>query len=160
MSQKIPKKLWGGRFSESTDTFVQKFTASVTFDKRLAKEDIRGSIAHVTMLAKQQILTDEDCKKIIDGLRQIEKEIENGTFEWSIAQEDVHMNIESRLIDLIGEAGKKLHTGRSRNDQVATDIRLWTRDTIDQSIQELQRLQKRLIDLAEREAKTIIFTIV
>lgn len=156
MSQKIPKKLWGGRFSESTDTFVQKFTASVTFDKRLAKEDIRGSIAHVTMLAKQQILTDEDCKKIIDGLRQIEKEIENGTFEWSIAQEDVHMNIESRLIDLIGEAGKKLHTGRSRNDQVATDIRLWTRDTIDQSIQELQRLQKRLIDLAEREAKTIM----
>ena len=130
MSQETPKALWGGRFSESTDAFVQAFTASVGFDQRMAREDIEGSIAHASMLAEQGILTSYDCQTIIEGLIQIESEIQAGNFSWSIAREDVHMNIESRLIDLVGDTGKKLHTGRSRNDQVATDIRLWLRGTI------------------------------
>ena len=156
MSQETPKALWGGRFSESTDAFVQAFTASVEFDQRMAHEDIQGSIAHATMLAEQGILTDTDHHTIIEGLHQIEAEIESGQFTWSIAREDVHMNIESRLIELIGDAGKKLHTGRSRNDQVATDIRLWLRGTIDHAVTELSRLQTGLISLAEREADTIM----
>ena len=126
MSQETPKALWGGRFSEPTDAFVQAFTSSVEFDQRMAHEDIQGSIAHATMLAEQGILTDEELQRIIEGLRQIEAEVESEQFTWSIAREDVHMNVESRLIDLIGDTGKKLHTGRSRNDQVATDIRLWS----------------------------------
>ena len=156
MSQETPKALWGGRFSESTDAFVQAFTASVGFDQRMAREDIEGSIAHASMLAEQGILTSADCQIIIEGLRQIESEIQAGNFSWSIAREDVHMNIESRLIDLVGDTGKKLHTGRSRNDQVATDIRLWLRGTIDHVISELSRLQSGLIDLAEREAESIM----
>ena len=156
MSQETPKALWGGRFSESTDAFVQAFTASVGFDQRMAREDIEGSIAHASMLAEQGILTSDDCQTIIEGLRQIESEIQAGNFSWSIAREDVHMNIESRLIDLVGDTGKKLHTGRSRNDQVATDIRLWLRGTIDHAISELSRLQSGLIDLAEREADSIM----
>jgi argininosuccinate lyase len=156
MSQETPKALWGGRFSESTDAFVQAFTASVEFDQRMAREDIQGSIAHATMLAEQGILTDTERHTIIEGLRQIEAEIESDEFTWSIAREDVHMNIESRLIDLIGDTGKKLHTGRSRNDQVATDIRLWLRGTIDYAVSELSRLQTGLIALAEREADTIM----
>jgi argininosuccinate lyase len=156
MSQETPKALWGGRFSESTDAFVQAFTASVEFDQRMAREDIQGSIAHATMLAEQGILTDTERNTIIEGLRQIETEIESDQFTWSIAREDVHMNIESRLIDLIGDTGKKLHTGRSRNDQVATDIRLWLRGTIDLAVSELCRLQTGLIALAEREADTIM----
>ena len=139
MSQETPKALWGGRFSESTDAFVQAFTASVQFDQRMAEEDIRGSIAHATMLATQGILTADECTQIVDGLQTIATEIASGAFQWSIAREDVHMNIESRLIDLIGDTGKKLHTGRSRNDQVATDIRLWLRGTIDASVAELTR---------------------
>ena len=156
MSQETPKALWGGRFSESTDAFVQAFTASVGFDQRMAREDIEGSIAHASMLAEQGILTSDDCQTIIEGLRQIESEIQAGNFSWSIAREDVHMNIESRLIDLVGDTGKKLHTGRSRNDQVATDIRLWLRGTINHAISELSRLQSGLIDLAEREADSIM----
>ena len=156
MSQETPKALWGGRFSESTDAFVQAFTASVEFDQRMAREDIQGSIAHATMLAEQGILTDKELQTIIEGLRQIETEIEKGQFTWSFAREDVHMNIESRLIDLIGDTGKKLHTGRSRNDQVATDMRLWLRGTIDHVVSELSRLQIGLIALAEREADTIM----
>jgi len=107
MSQETPKALWGGRFSESTDAFVQAFTASVGFDQRMAREDIEGSIAHASMLAEQGILTSDDCQTIIEGLRQIESEIQAGNFSWSIAREDVHMNIESRLIDLVGDTGKK-----------------------------------------------------
>ena len=156
MSQETPKALWGGRFSESTDAFVQAFTASVEFDQRMAREDIQGSIAHATMLAEQGILTDKELQTIIEGLRQIETEIESGQFTWSIAREDVHMNVESRLIDLIGDTGKKLHTGRSRNDQVATDIRLWLRGTIETALSELSRPQMGLIALAEREADTIM----
>ena len=156
MSQETPKALWGGRFSESTDAFVQAFTASVTFDQRMAFEDIQGSIAHATMLAHQGILTAEEADSILEGLRTIEQEIKDNRFEWSVAREDVHMNIESRLIDLIGDTGKKLHTGRSRNDQVATDIRLWLRGVIDQALGELTRLQHALVDLARRESDTIM----
>jgi argininosuccinate lyase len=148
--------LWGGRFSESTDAFVQAFTASVGFDKRLYAYDIAGSIAHARMLTKVGVLNEAECTAIIEGLTAIRGEIENGTFEWSIALEDVHMNIEARLTERIGVAGKKLHTGRSRNDQVATDIRLYLRDEIDLIAAELRRLQHGLLDLAEREADSIM----
>ncbi len=149
-------KLWGGRFSESTDAFVEAFTASVSFDQRLYRHDIAGSRAHACMLAKSNILTDAECQQILDGLDKVLAEIENGEFNWSIGLEDVHMNIESRLTALIGDVGKKLHTGRSRNDQVATDIRLYLRDEIDAIVTELNRLQLALIDLAEAQAETIM----
>ncbi|HMY81183.1 MAG TPA: argininosuccinate lyase [Agitococcus sp.] len=148
--------MWGGRFSEATDAFVAEFTASVNFDKRLYKHDIQGSIAHATMLAKVGVLTDSERDAIINGLTAIRQEIEAGQFDWRVDLEDVHMNIESRLTDSIGIAGKKLHTGRSRNDQVATDIRLYLRDEIDQTRAILRRLQTGLLDLAEREASTIM----
>ncbi|HNB19319.1 MAG TPA: argininosuccinate lyase [Agitococcus sp.] len=148
--------MWGGRFSEATDAFVAEFTASVNFDKRLYKHDIQGSIAHATMLAKVGVLTDSERDAIINGLMRIMQEIEAGQFDWRVDLEDVHMNIESRLTDRIGIAGKKLHTGRSRNDQVATDIRLYLRDEIDQTRAILRRLQTGLLDLAEREASTIM----
>ena len=148
--------LWGGRFSESTDQFVQEFTASVNFDQRMYAQDIRGSIAHATMLAEAGVLTDSERDAIINGLQEIRTEIEQGRFQWSVALEDVHMNIEARLTDRIGITGKKLHTGRSRNDQVATDIRLWLRDHIDLIDREMSRLMRGLLDLAEREAATIM----
>ena len=150
------EKPWGGRFSESTDAFVEAFTASVTFDQRLFEHDINGSIAHATMLAKVGILTDDEKTDIIDGLEVIRQEIKQGQFNWSIALEDVHMNIEARLTENIGITGKKLHTGRSRNDQVATDIRLFLREEIDHILQEIRRLQVGLLDLAEREASSIM----
>ena len=117
-------ELLRGRFAEPTDDFVQRFTASVSFDARLYTYDIRGSIAHATMLADVGVLTDDECARIVAGLETIHKDIEAGKFVWSTALEDVHMNIEARLIEIVGETGKKLHTGRSRNDQIATDIRL------------------------------------
>ena len=147
---------WGGRFSEPTDAFVAAFTASIPFDKRLYHHDIRGSIAHATMLARVGVLTDDERDSIIDGLKAIEAEIERGEVEWSIALEDIHMNIEARLTDKIGITGKKLHTGRSRNDQIATDIRLYLRDEIDAVAAELSRLRSGLIELADREADTIM----
>ena len=149
-------KLWGGRFSQPTDRFVEEFTASVQFDRRLAPYDIQGSIAHARMLRKIGVLDEEECRAIIDGLQQILDEIEGGEFQWSVALEDVHMNIEARLTELIGEAGKKLHTARSRNDQVATDLRLWLREEIGHILAELERLQSALLDLAEAEAETIM----
>ena len=149
-------KLWGGRFSESTDEFVQAFTASVTFDQRMYAQDIQGSKAHATMLQEVGVLTKAERDAIIEGLDTIQKEIETGEFQWSVALEDVHMNIEARLTELIGEAGKKLHTGRSRNDQVATDIRLWLRDNIDAIDAQLLRLLEGLLNLAEQEADTIM----
>jgi argininosuccinate lyase len=149
-------KPWGGRFSQSTDKFVEEFTASVSFDQRLAPYDIQGSIAHAKMLEKIGVLTQAECQAIVSGLTQIAAEIERGEFPWSMVLEDVHMNIEARLIELIGEAGKKLHTARSRNDQVATDLRLWLRDQIDRALSELKRLKTVLLDLAEREAATIL----
>ncbi|WP_110647841.1 argininosuccinate lyase [Salinicola peritrichatus] len=147
---------WGGRFSEPTDAFVAAFTASIPFDKRLYHHDIRGSIAHATMLARVGVLTIEERDRIVEGLKEIEAEIERGEVEWSIALEDIHMNVEARLTDKIGVTGKKLHTGRSRNDQIATDIRLYLRDEIDAVAAELARLRSGLIELAEREADTIM----
>lgn len=150
------EKLSSARFSESTDAFVEAFTASIQFDKRMYRQDIQGSIAHAKMLTKVGILNEPELREIINGLQQIQAEIEAGEFHWSIQQEDIHMNIEARLTSLIGMTGKKLHTGRSRNDQVATDIRLYIRDEIDLILPELKRLQKGLIQLAEREADTIM----
>ena len=149
-------KPWAGRFTEATDAFVEAFTASIEFDKRLAPHDIQGSIAHATMLGRIGILTEKESKAIIEGLEGILDDIDRGDFHWAVELEDVHMNIEARLIDRIGDAGKKLHTGRSRNDQVATDIRLFLREEIDRITEELIRLKIALIDLAEREANTIM----
>jgi argininosuccinate lyase len=149
-------KPWGGRFEEPTDTFVEAFTASVSFDRRLALYDIQGSIAHATMLQRLGVLTEKELDAIVDGLTAIRSDIERDDFAWSAHLEDVHMNIEARLIERIGEAGKKLHTGRSRNDQVATDVRLYLRDQIDLICKEIARLQAALVDLAEREADTIM----
>ncbi len=147
---------WGGRFSEPTDAFVQRFTASIQFDQRLYRHDIQGSIAHATMLEKAGVLTAEEKDKIINGLQEVQADIEAGKIEWSIPLEDVHMNVESALTGKIGITGKKLHTGRSRNDQVATDIRLWLRDEIDAISKEMTRLQTGLIELANNEAETIM----
>ncbi|SDS87245.1 argininosuccinate lyase [Halopseudomonas litoralis] len=147
---------WGGRFSEPVDAFVARFTASVDFDKRLYKHDIQGSIAHATMLAKVGVLSDVERDSIIDGLRAIQGEIEAGQFDWQVDLEDVHMNIEARLTARIGITGKKLHTGRSRNDQVATDIRLWLREEIDIIVAELERLQQGLLAQAEQHAAVIM----
>ncbi|NVK11934.1 MAG: argininosuccinate lyase [Gammaproteobacteria bacterium] len=150
------QKLWGGRFQEATDAFVERFTASVTFDQRLAKQDIQGSRAHAQMLASSGVISEEDKSSILSGLDQIESEIASGDFEWSVQLEDVHMNIEAALTDKIGIAGKRLHTGRSRNDQVATDIRLWLRDEIGILIDLLRSARSALIDLAESESDTIM----
>ncbi len=147
---------WGGRFNEPTDAFVKIFGASVFFDKILAPYDIQGSIAHATMLNEVGVLTVEEKDSIVKGLNQILDEINSDEFEWSVALEDVHMNIESRLTAICGNAGKKLHTGRSRNDQVATDIRLYLRDQVDVITKEVERLQLALLDLAEKEASTIM----
>ncbi len=147
---------WGGRFSEQTDAFVEAFTASVQFDQRMYKQDIAGSRAHAKMLNKIAVLDDVDLSAILAGLDKVEQEISEGRFDWSIAREDVHMNIEARLTELIGDAGKRLHTGRSRNDQVATDIRLYLREQIDFIVAEIQRLQHGMLEIAEREAATIM----
>ena len=154
--KKTVNRAWGGRFGEATDAFVARFTASVGFDRRLFREDIRGSIAHAEMLARAGILTGPERDAIQSGLETIGGRIEAGDFPWSEALEDVHMNIEAALTEAIGAAGKKLHTGRSRNDQVATDIRLWLRGEIDAIAAEILRLQRALVDLAEREADTIM----
>ncbi len=155
-NQHNQEKLSSARFSESTDAFVEAFTASIQFDKRMYKQDIQGSMAHARMLTKVGILNEQELDDIINGLTQVQQEIEAGEFQWSIKQEDIHMNIEARLTALIGITGKKLHTGRSRNDQVATDIRLYLRDEIDAILPELKRLQEGLVMLAEREADTIM----
>jgi len=149
-------KLWGGRFTEPTDAFVERFTASVTFDKRLYAVDIRGSIAHATMLAQVGVLTSVELQQIVSGLTDIKAEIEADTFVWSVKLEDVHMNIESSLTDRIGPTGKKLHTGRSRNDQVATDIRLFVRDEIDEICALLRATQSGILQLAELNIDTIM----
>ncbi|MGH8541658.1 MAG: argininosuccinate lyase, partial [Stenotrophobium sp.] len=148
--------MWSGRFSESTSALVAAFSESVSFDQRLYAQDIRGSQAHARTLAKIGVLTKAEAKQIVDGLDAIRAEIEAGTFEWKTGLEDVHMNIEARLTERIGEAGKKLHTGRSRNDQVATDIRLYVRDVIDGLTALIDRLALALLDLAEREADSVM----
>lgn len=149
-------KLWGGRFTEPTDAFVEKFTASVEFDQRMAMQDIAGSRVHARMLTKVGVLTQQDCDDILRGLDEVEADINSGKFEWSVALEDVHMNIEAALTAKIGDAGKRLHTGRSRNDQVATDIRLYLREQIAFIVAETRRLQTGLLDVAEREFDTIM----
>jgi argininosuccinate lyase len=151
-----PVKPWAGRFNEPTDAFVEAFTASVGFDRRLYRYDIQGSIAHATMLARQGILTQAERDLIVNGLERIRDRIDTGEFQWSVSLEDVHMNVESALTADLGEVGKKLHTGRSRNDQVATDVRLYLRDELRTLGEELRRLQQALLDLAEREADTIM----
>ena len=150
------EKPWGGRFTESTDAFVEAFTASIGFDHRLYRHDITGSIAHARMLAHVGIISDEECDRIIGGLEGILADIGQGDFSWSVALEDIHMNIEARLIERIGDTGKKLHTGRSRNDQVATDLRLYLREEIDAVCGEIDRLQDGLLALARRESDTIM----
>ena len=149
-------KLWGGRFTEATDAFVQRFTASVEFDKRLYKADIEGSIAHATMLNQAKILSSDEFKQITSGLHEIQNDIESGSFKWSIELEDVHMNIEAALTAKIGDTGKKLHTGRSRNDQVATDIRLYVREEIDYVSMLVRKLQNGILDLAEQNTDTVM----
>ncbi|MGY0218441.1 argininosuccinate lyase [Endozoicomonadaceae bacterium StTr2] len=156
MTKETTNQQWGGRFSEPTDAFVARFTASIDFDCRLYRHDIQGSIAHARMLGHSGILTASEVEQIITGLEQIQQEIEAGQVEWSVELEDIHMNIESRLTQKIGPVGKKLHTGRSRNDQIATDIRLWLRDEIDVISKEFRRFQSGLLQLAEKEAHTIM----
>jgi argininosuccinate lyase len=156
MSTVNTDKLSSARFAQATDAFVEIFTASVDFDQRMAQQDIEGSLAHAKMLCKIGILTKAELNDIINGLDTIASEIKQGIFKWSIQQEDVHMNIEARLTDLIGIAGKKLHTGRSRNDQVATDIRLYLRNEIDSISVQLTRLQNAILDLAEKQADTVM----
>ena len=147
-------KTWSGRFSEPVSDLVKRYTASVLFDQRMALQDIRGSLAHARMLAKQAIISTDDLSAIERGMEQIKREVESKQFMWSLDDEDVHLNIEKRLIALVGDAGKRLHTGRSRNDQVATDIRLWLRDSIDAIDGLLGSYQLALLDLAEQHAST------
>ena len=147
---------WSGRFAEPVAERVKRYTASVTFDRRLAEADIAGSLAHARMLAATGVLTAQDLADIERGMAAIRAEIAAGTFAWSVDLEDVHLNIERRLTALVGDAGKRLHTGRSRNDQVATDVRLWLRGEIDALQRELAALRRALIDLAEAHADTIM----
>ncbi len=155
-SGRVKERPWSGRFSEPVDAFVQRFTASVGFDKRLARHDIASSIAHARMLAACGVIRRADAAAIERGLRAIAKEIAAGKFDWSIEHEDVHSNIERRLVALVGEAGKRLHTARSRNDQVATDLRLWLRDEIDEIAARLVTLQKALLAQASRHAALVM----
>ena len=148
--------MWGGRFANGPDAIMESINASIDFDKRMAVQDIAGSIAHATMLAKQNIITASDAEAIKEGLLTILSEIENGTFEYSKALEDIHMNIESRLKEIIGEPAGRLHTGRSRNDQVATDFKLWTRDQCDAIIEGLTELMKALIVQADAGADIVM----
>ncbi|QDX81297.1 argininosuccinate lyase [Denitratisoma sp. DHT3] len=147
-------KAWSGRFSEPVSDLVKRYTASVFFDRRMALQDIRGSLAHARMLARQRIISAEDLAAIERGMAQVQGEIESGGFQWNLDDEDVHLNIEKRLTALVGDAGKRLHTGRSRNDQVATDIRLWLRDTIDTVDGLLAAYIRALLALAEAHAAT------
>ena len=147
---------WSARFSEPVSDLVKRYTASVDFDRRLAFQDISGSLAHADMLHAVGLISDQDLADIQRGMGLIRHDIEQGRFEWQLDLEDVHLNIEKRLTELVGDAGKRLHTARSRNDQVATDIRLWLREQIDLLVQLLADLQRALIDLAEQHADTIM----
>ncbi|HEY3584033.1 MAG TPA: argininosuccinate lyase, partial [Casimicrobiaceae bacterium] len=151
-----PPSTWSGRFTEPMTERMQRFNASVDFDRRLAAADIAGSRAHARMLAAQGIITDDDARAIDRGLTDIERAIERGEFDWQRALEDVHFNIERRLTERIGDAGKRLHTARSRNDQVATDVRLWLRGAIDAIDAQIVALRRALVDLASRHVDTIM----
>lgn len=154
MNQKTANKQWGGRFTSGPSGIMEQINASIGFDKNLWKQDIQGSIAHAEMLAKQKIISEADKNSIHQGLREIEREIQSGQFEFSRALEDIHMNIEARLAERIGEAGKRLHTARSRNDQVATDFRLWIRQNIDELIPMINHLMLTLASRALEYAET------
>jgi argininosuccinate lyase len=158
MTAQLSKKgeAWSARFSEPVSDLVKRYTASVFFDNRMADVDIEGSLAHAEMLAHQQIISQADYAEIVRGMTQIREEIASGKFEWLLDLEDVHLNIEKRLTELVGDAGKRLHTGRSRNDQVATDIRLYVRSSIDTILGLLRDLRLALVDLAEQNADTIM----
>ena len=147
---------WSALFTEPMSELVQRYTSSVFFDHRLYKADIQGSLAHAQMLCNVGILSQADWQAIEKGLLQIRQEIDDGQFEWKLALEDVHLNIEARLTQLIGDAGKRLHTGRSRNDQVATDVRLWLRDETQEIIELLQALQRALLSVAEQHVDVIL----
>jgi len=149
-------KPWGGRFKEPTDKLVEEFTESVSFDRALHRYDVQGSIAHARMLSRAGVLSGDECEAIVEGLEAIERDIEQGRFAWSSRLEDVHMNIEAALTERIGEVGKKLHTARSRNDQVATDLRLYLRDAVDEILAKLVALRGAMLDLAEAEADTVM----
>jgi argininosuccinate lyase len=149
-------KAWSGRFNEPVAELVKRYTASVEFDQRLAEFDIQGSLAHARMLGAQGIIANEDVAAIERGLAEILEEIRAGRFEWLLDLEDVHLNIEKRLTDKIGDAGKRLHTGRSRNDQVATDVRLWLRATVDEVLARIGNLQQSIVELAEKHADTVM----
>ena len=149
-------KAWSGRFNEPVAELVKRYTASVEFDQRLAEFDIQGSLAHARMLGAQGIIANEDVAAIERGLAEILEEIRAGRFEWLLDLEDVHLNIEKRLTDKIGDAGKRLHTGRSRNDQVATDVRLWLRATVDDVLTRIGNLQQSIVELAEKHADTVM----
>jgi argininosuccinate lyase len=152
----MSEKLWAGRFTQPTDAFVEEFTASINFDQRLYRYDIQGSTAHARMLARQGIISETEMLSIVDGLANILGEIERGEFSFSVAREDIHMNIEARLIELIGPVGGKLHTARSRNDQVALDVRLYLRDELDAIDTGLLRLKNALLDQAEQNLDVIM----
>jgi len=152
----VTDKAWAGVFSESTDRRVEEFTESVSFDRRLYAHDIAGSIAHAQMLAKVGLLTEAECHQIVQGLNDIRQEIEQGRFQFSVELEDIHMHIERALIDRIGDVGRKLHTARSRNDQVATDLRLWIRDGIDEIDGRLLALQRAFVDRCEADFDVIL----
>jgi len=154
--KKPPAATWSGRFAEPVSERVQRYTASIAFDQRLAECDIRGSLAHARMLAACAVISKRDLAAIESGMRTILAEVRSGKFKWSLAAEDVHLNIERRLTALVGDAGKRLHTARSRNDQVATDVRLWLREAIDGLRAQLAALQQSLVDLAERHAGTVM----
>ena len=147
---------WSALFSEPMSELVQRYTASVFFDQRLWRADIQGSLAHAEMLQAQGIISAQDLADIQRGLKQITADIESGQFEWKLELEDVHLNIEARLTQLVGDAGKRLHTGRSRNDQVATDVRLWLRDEIDAIRELLNNLQRALVDVAAQHTQTVM----
>jgi argininosuccinate lyase len=152
----LASKPWGGRFEAATDRRVEEFTESISFDRRLSAHDIQGSIAHAQMLASVGLLSAEECQRIVDGLKAIRAEIEAGTFPFSISQEDVHMHIESALIDRLGDVGRKLHTARSRNDQVATDLKLWARDALDTVDGKLADLQRAFVGFGDRHREVIL----
>src|SRR3989442_8759957 len=152
----LPARGWSGRFGEPMSERMQRFNASVDFDRRLAPPDIAGSLAHARMLTATGVLSAADLDAIERGLKQIEGEIERGEFVWTRALEDVHLNIEHRLTTLVGDAGKRLHTARSRNDQVATDVRVWLVGAVDALTVQLRAVRKALIDLAEKHAETIM----
>ena len=150
------KRMWGGRFAEDTDTLVEAFNASIDVDQKMALQDIQGSIAHATMLAEQQILSQDEAAQIIDGLDHIKQDILEGRFAWKVELEDVHMNIERALTERIGAVGGKLHTARSRNDQVATDFRLWLREATRDLMGLLKKVRAVFVDLAEQHLGVVM----